>query len=262
MPNQDQPTTASPNPVPPPPVQNSTPAFSTEPIADFPPPPMVVSSEAGTSPVSTLPLPETPATGTDQALPPLNVSPVVVTGGSGGGLGKKMGRKGFVATILGIFLLVGGVGAGLYLTGQSQDIRDKAATEDTIPEPTATATATAVSTQYKCKEIRAYKVTGDETDPANWTLLTATNLKTLKEDDVIYYTIVGTSTDTVTVNGGFDKAEFTINSGTAIISANIKPKLTTDTTGNIEFYYEYTVPANRINFDIKGRLHHITAGWM
>ena len=270
MPNQDQPINTNPVPLPISPVQNPSPVVPTEPSTDSfdaPPPPIVVSdtqpegffSEAGTSPASVQPLPETPVTGTDQVLPPLNVSPVVVTGGSGGALGKKMGRKGLVATILGLLLLVGGVGAGLYLTGQKQDIREEAAVGD-VAEPTATPTP--LSTQYKCKEVRAYKVTADVTDPANWTLLTVTGLKTLKEDDVVYFTVLGTSTDTITANGGFDKGEFTINSGTPIESTNVKPKATTDTTNNVEFYYQYTVPADRVNFDIKGRLHHVTAGWM
>jgi hypothetical protein len=456
MPNQDQPIvnntndpvipstdTAMPSVMPivsdtppaPPTVSDVNPpassSMSTEPIADFPPPPIVVSAEAGSAPASVQPLPETPATGTDQTLPPLNVSPVVVTGGSGGGLGKKMGRKGFVATVLGVFLLLGGLGVGLYLTGQKQDIREKAyippgdeafkvecdlytvnvteventscpkidtctsgtvATnniskytstwtvtltaktgfvstdpasvrvttvsnycpdsgcgterngkpwcdtesakdpphEETItliPGQTKTYTASSTSAsgvacgsyqtfinvqplnctappgatpppggipitrrekdctdatecrkdgfcqtgltctgagnQYKCKEIRAYKVTGliVANDPTNWTLLTATDLQNLEEGDIVYYTVVGTSSETA-ANGGFDKAEFTLNgSTTPIESTNLKPKSTTDTSGNIEFYLKYVI-TDDVDFSVKGRMHHVTAGWM
>lgn len=43
-------------------------------------------------------------------------------------LGSNKGK--IIATILGLFLLVGGVGAGLFLVDQNQDIREKAAGED------------------------------------------------------------------------------------------------------------------------------------
>jgi hypothetical protein len=39
---------------------------------------------------------------------------------------KKFAGGKVIATILGLFLLVGGLGAGIYLTGQNQDIREKA----------------------------------------------------------------------------------------------------------------------------------------
>ena len=41
---------------------------------------------------------------------------------------KKFAGGKVIATILGLFLLVGGVGAGIFLTGQNQDIREKAYT--------------------------------------------------------------------------------------------------------------------------------------
>jgi len=43
---------------------------------------------------------------------------------------KKFAGGKIIATILGLFLLVGGVGAGVFLTGQNQDIREKAATNN------------------------------------------------------------------------------------------------------------------------------------
>ncbi len=39
---------------------------------------------------------------------------------------KKFAGGKIIATILGLFLLVGGIGAGVYLVGQNQDIREKA----------------------------------------------------------------------------------------------------------------------------------------
>ena len=52
---------------------------------------------------------------------------------------RMSGGKIFAA-VLGLFLLVGGVGAGVILTGQQQDIRNRAAT-DTTPTPTPTPTS-------------------------------------------------------------------------------------------------------------------------
>jgi hypothetical protein len=52
---------------------------------------------------------------------------------------RMSGGKIFAA-VLGLFLLVGGVGAGVILTGQQQEIRNRAAT-DTTPTPTPTPTS-------------------------------------------------------------------------------------------------------------------------
>ena len=38
---------------------------------------------------------------------------------------KKFAGGKIIATILGLFLLVGGVGAGVYLTGQNQNVNEK-----------------------------------------------------------------------------------------------------------------------------------------
>jgi hypothetical protein len=51
------------------------------------------------------------------------VMPAVVTSGPK----KKFAGGKVIATILGLFLLVGGIGAGVFLTGQNQDIRENAA---------------------------------------------------------------------------------------------------------------------------------------
>ena len=50
--------------------------------------------------------------------------PPVIAAGSGSK--KKFGGKKMVATILGVLLLIGGIGAGVMLVGQQQDIREKA----------------------------------------------------------------------------------------------------------------------------------------
>ena len=51
------------------------------------------------------------------------VMPAITTSGTPK---KKFAGGKIIATILGLFLLVGGVGAGVYLTGQNQDVREKA----------------------------------------------------------------------------------------------------------------------------------------
>ncbi len=50
---------------------------------------------------------------------------------------KKFGGGKIIATILGLFLLVGGVGAGIILIGQNQDINEKAASNTFKPPCTA-----------------------------------------------------------------------------------------------------------------------------
>ncbi len=52
-----------------------------------------------------------------------NVMPAIVTSSPK----KKFGGGKVIATILGLFLLVGGVGAGVYLTSENQNINEKAA---------------------------------------------------------------------------------------------------------------------------------------
>lgn len=56
-----------------------------------------------------------------------NVMPAIVTSSPK----KKFGGGKVIATILGLFLLVGGVGAGVYLTSQNQNIAEKA--DDSCP---------------------------------------------------------------------------------------------------------------------------------
>lgn len=46
---------------------------------------------------------------------------------------KKFAGGKIIATILGLFLLVGGIGAGVYLVGQNQDIREKAGSCEAHP---------------------------------------------------------------------------------------------------------------------------------
>ena len=83
-----------------------------------PPPPIV--EEAKSEIPSTTPVPETEKA--TQDIP--NIPPVITT--SGGGGKKPVGKK-MIATILGVLVLVGGIGAGVILVQNQQDIREKAA---------------------------------------------------------------------------------------------------------------------------------------
>lgn len=68
-----------------------------------------------------------PPADSGSAAPSFDIPPVVTPGQPK----KKFGGKRVIATILGLLVLVGGLGAGVILVRQQQDIREKAA----IPEP-------------------------------------------------------------------------------------------------------------------------------
>lgn len=118
---------------------------STEP----PPPPAMDSSDLPPAPPIVEPAPETPPVAdVGGAAPTFDISSSI----SGTPPPKKkFGGRRFVATILGLLVLVGGLGAGIILVQQQQDIRERAS----IPSdgggggggtPTLTPTATRVPT--------------------------------------------------------------------------------------------------------------------
>ena len=80
---------------------------------------------------------------------------------------KKFAGGKVIATILGLFLLVGGVGAGVFLTGQNQDIREKAATNQLTPPCTATGcSATSFPldfvNHYHCNDVKPFGTSCNE----------------------------------------------------------------------------------------------------
>ncbi len=111
-PTTPAPDTSSPTiDVPPPPMQDG--AFS-------PPPPIVEEKK----PVETsAPTQETGATNSAQTIP--DIPPVISTSST---KSKKPVGKKMIATILGVLVLVGGIGAGVILVQNQQDIREKADT--------------------------------------------------------------------------------------------------------------------------------------
>lgn len=172
--------------------------------------------------------------------------------------GWSKGRK-TILTILGVLFLIGGVGVGVVLVRQQQDIRERAqqvqcqnnaecaineicvsnqcvateASASPTPTPSPSPTPTAGG---QCTAVKAYDTT--------WNLLTSSDLAKLKAGDTIRLTVTGTATQ-----GEFDAARFTIN-------GSPKPQVTTKRQNTNDFYYEYTIPDGVTDFEIKGELHH------
>lgn len=90
-------------------------------------PPMPVVNQEPTDAVD--PTPATVITDAGSAAPSDDIVMPSVVGTVSPPQKKFAGGK-VIATILGLFLLVGGVGAGVFLTGKNQDVRKKAAAED------------------------------------------------------------------------------------------------------------------------------------
>lgn len=108
-PQQNPPPAPADNPQMPPPEDNSFPApGELPPLTDTPA-------------VENQPALNMAASGGDN--PPLDIPPVVSPPPK-----KKFGPKAIVAGVLGLLLLVGGIGAGILLVQQQQDIREKAST--------------------------------------------------------------------------------------------------------------------------------------
>ena len=116
MPDQNNPTDANLNPpqVTPPGEPGQLP---TPPVSDVPPPTPMDIPPADAS----LPPPFPPDAGS--AAPNFDIPPVITPGQPN----KKFGGKRVIATILGLLVLVGGLGAGVILVRQQQDIRERAA---------------------------------------------------------------------------------------------------------------------------------------
>ena len=107
MPDQNNPTDTSASPAP----------VNPTPVSDVAPPPMDI-------PTGDASFPPPSDSGAGSAAPSFDIPPVVTPVGKP----KKFGGKKVIATILGLLVLVGGLGAGTILVRQQQDIREKAAT--------------------------------------------------------------------------------------------------------------------------------------
>ncbi len=140
IPTQDPQNTSSPNDsqsVKSPVVQESVVLPSFSPQSDLPPMPpdfqnipeekenksvVPVSTEPQAITVNNSATPDTPIEDSGSAAPTdIDISSVIKSPN------KKFGTKKIIATILGLFLLIGGVGTGVILTQQQQNIKQKAA---------------------------------------------------------------------------------------------------------------------------------------
>jgi len=97
-------------------------------VSDFPPPPMDIPPADASIPPPFPPEvapPEgaAPPPDSGSAAPSFDIPPVIIPTSPK----KKFGGKRVIATILGLLVLVGGLGAGVILVRQQQDIREKAA---------------------------------------------------------------------------------------------------------------------------------------
>lgn len=123
MPNQND-STQNPGNTPVVPPAGTTPPPVISPQSDLPPLPPAfqnLGSEETPAPTEAIP----PPSDTGSAAPP-DISSVISKPK------KKFGGGKIIATILGLFLLVGGVGAGIILTQQPQLLQQKAATITTL----------------------------------------------------------------------------------------------------------------------------------
>ncbi|MFH1971539.1 MAG: hypothetical protein ABIJ05_04115 [Patescibacteria group bacterium] len=98
------------------------------------------------------------------------------------------------------------------------------------------------SASIACLNIKAYDT--------SWNLLTTDQLKDLKAEDKVRFTVAGNAT-----SGTFSKAKFTINSVAQAETTSKKPS-------SEEFYTEYTIPSGTTNFTINAQIHHTTKGWI
>ncbi|HLD92325.1 MAG TPA: hypothetical protein VI795_02915 [Patescibacteria group bacterium] len=128
-------------------------------------PPMTTSSVTTTSTTNTLPQDtknpspaDDTSTSTGSAAPSNDISTPQIIGTTAPK--KKFAGGKVIATILGLFLLVGGVGAGVFLTGQNQNISEKAATNNwqapcTIDGCSASNFPTDYVNHYRCNNVKS-----------------------------------------------------------------------------------------------------------
>lgn len=195
---------------------------------------------------------------------------------------KKYAGGKIIATILGLFLLVGGVGAGVYLTGQNQNIAEKANGEDCSKYGSPKARQACRSgymeigskkqgTFTRCQLLKSQGGVGEyesecvkdkpstmiatascqstKAYSSTWTLLTASQLSTLKTGDIVNFCVSGTAS-----SGTFTKAMFTIN-------GVLQSETTMQRPSNTDFCQQYTIPAGTTTFNVVGDIFHDVMGW-
>ena len=226
--------------------------------------------------------------------PNLDISPVVSDNNKPK---KKLGGK-TIATILGILILVLGIGAGVFLLNQQQEIRTKAGAccnasgqpegglngeynYGTCESPyVCTNTGTSLCRGgYECK------LGGNPTNPpgpTNPPAPTNTPLPPtptgtpsigaqcldIKAYDTTWKLL--TISDLANLSEG-DKVRFTVignatsgafDKAKFTINSSVQPETTAKKPNSEEFYVEYTIPAGITAFTIDAQVHHLTQGWI
>lgn len=94
----------------------------------------------------------------------------------------------------------------------------------------------------QCTQVKAFTV--------DWEPLTAAELSAMQAGELVRFTVGGT-----TSRGSFSAARFTIN-------GELMEEVTTKRPGTDEFYYEYEIPEDVIDFTIDAEIMHSEAGWI
>jgi len=197
-----------------------------------------------------------------------------------------------VATILGILVLVGGLGAGILLTKQSQDIREKAAidimcstdstggcsdqtygyacaTNSTCTYPKnvgvgsdnleiceCISTVVATAPPVETFSIQCSSVKAYSVSGSTWTALSSSDLADLEEGDTIYFavniTYPGTNSSAASP---IDQVKFTINSVEQSAATAKTPVCEKESKCTLEFYQAYKIPADTDSFTVTAKSH-------
>jgi len=214
---------------------------------------------------------------------------------------KKFGGKKIIATILGIFLLVGGIGAGIILTQQQQLFQQKAAGTGYInleEECGGLGGATCGACEEcvydgsstRCKTIPGCSVNVPTTapteppeepnppnPPSNPTPTPGPsafcqNVKAYSSNWTILTsaqlsaltsgTVVNFCVTGSASSGTFDKAQFEIEHHSGGLNlVEVSPDVTTQRPGSTDFCQNYTIPAGATSISVKAKIHHVTLGW-
>jgi len=251
-------------------------------------PPPLAGVAQGIPPAQTLnqnPTVTKTSTGSGIDLPPVIVNPATKIGG--GFRGGKM-----VATILGILVLVGGLGAGVFLTKQSQDIREKAAidimcsinstggcsdqtygyacaanstctyppdisvgSDDNLQICECISTVVATTPPVDTFSIQCSSVKAYSVSGSTWTTLSSSDLTNLEEGDIIYFAVNITYPGTSgDAASPIDQVKFTINS-IEQSAATAKTPTCDGAICEVEFYQAYTIPADTDSFTVTAKSH-------
>jgi|GEM_PF-6176819 len=203
---------------------------------------------------------------------------------------KTQGKK-IVATIFGILILVGGVGAGVFLTKQNQDIRERADIQEVCSQESSggcanlpwgtscgsgsltchpqnpaqvgsdqrqicqcTQQTTGSNIILSCDGIKTYLAT-NVSDATSWQEITGSDYSKLRPGQDIYITVTGGVTENEVDKATIDKARFAV-SFTADTSGNLTWSESTNKKPNSEeYYFKYTIPQDKSDFYFNAQLH-------